>query len=63
MTPDAFTADLEQQLALRGAVYDRGALLVFITSAWPLIEEDPDPVRWATEFIEVARAQRPFEVP
>jgi hypothetical protein len=63
VTPDGFTEAVAQQLHLRGVPFDRGALVTFIASAWPLIEEDPDPVRWATEFIEVARAQRPFEVP
>lgn len=64
MTPDAFLEAVEQQLHLRGAVFDRGALVTFITSAWPLIEEDDDPVRWAAEFLATGRQQLgPFAPP
>jgi hypothetical protein len=49
--PD-FVQTLESELQLRGVPFDRAALLAFVASAWPLIEENPDVVFWAGEFLD-----------
>ena len=56
MTRDEFTEALEQELRLRGGAFSRADLLVFVDSAWPLIEDDPDPARWAREYLDVVGA-------
>jgi hypothetical protein len=56
MTRDDFTAALEEQLRLRGLSFSRAAVLDFVQSAWPLAEDDPDPVLWAERFVESGRA-------
>jgi hypothetical protein len=55
MTRDDFTAALEEQLRIRGYSFSRAAVLDFVQSAWPLIEDDPDPVLWAQRFVEAGR--------
>jgi hypothetical protein len=56
MTPAVFLLSLEQELHLLGIPHDRGALLAWIESAWPLIEDDPDVGRWAGEYAEATAA-------
>jgi hypothetical protein len=56
MTRDDFTAALEEQLRIRGHSFARADLLDFVQSAWPLAEDDPDPVLWAQRFVEAGRA-------
>jgi hypothetical protein len=46
-----FIEALESELQLRAVPFDRAALLSFLESAWPLIEENPDVGFWATEFL------------
>jgi len=50
MTQADFIPLIEQELAVLGTAYDRAALLEFMGSAWPLIEEEPDALHWAREF-------------
>jgi hypothetical protein len=52
MTRTDFTLALEQELQFRGRPFDRGELPTFVADVWPLAEDDPDPVRWAGEFLE-----------
>jgi hypothetical protein len=52
MTRENFTAALEQQLRALGYTFDRAAVLAFVASAWPLIEDDPDVTDWARRFVE-----------
>jgi hypothetical protein len=56
MTRDDFVAALEQELRLRGVGFSRADVLEFVASVWALAEEDPDPSRWAQEFIDTGRA-------
>jgi hypothetical protein len=51
MTQPDFTAALESELHLRGVPFGRAALLDFVASAWPLIEENPNTGFWAGEFL------------
>jgi hypothetical protein len=57
MTQDAFAAALEQQLRAQGYAFDRAAVLAFVASAWPLIEDDPDVTGWARRFAEAGQAE------
>jgi hypothetical protein len=60
MTKTDFLDSLAWQLTLRGVPYDRPDLEAFVAEAWPLLEEDPDPGRWAWEYAEAhAGAQAP----
>jgi hypothetical protein len=45
-------AALEAEWQLRGVPFDRGSLLAFGSSAWPLMLERPDVGVWATEFLK-----------
>ncbi len=56
MTPDDFTAMLESELQLLGVPFDRGELLTWAADVWVLAEDDPDPGRWAREFLEARQA-------
>jgi len=51
MAPAEFLPDLEACLRARFAVFDQGELRAFVEAAWPLIEDNPDPARWAGEFL------------
>jgi hypothetical protein len=55
MTQADFTIALEQELRLSGRPFDRGELLTFVADVWPLVDDDPDPARWAREFLESGR--------
>jgi hypothetical protein len=52
MTQADFLAALEQQLLLRGSSFSLADLTEFVADVWPLAQEDPDPVRWAREFLD-----------
>ena len=52
MRTSDFLPDLEQQLGLRAVPFSRADALEFVAGAWPLICEDPDPVRWAGAFLD-----------
>jgi hypothetical protein len=55
MTLADFVLSLSLELRLRGEPFDRADLETFARDVWPLVE-DPDPARWATEFLEERRA-------
>jgi hypothetical protein len=38
---------LKAEPRLQGIAFDRRALQEFVASAWPFVEDDPDPARWA----------------
>ena len=44
-----FTAALELDLQLTGP-FGRAAVLRFVEDCWGMIEDSPDPVRWAEAF-------------
>jgi hypothetical protein len=60
MNPAVFLAQMEKQLQPAGVPFSRAALQCFIESAWPLIEDDPDPQFWCERFLELGAA---VEVP
>src|SRR4051812_40415197 len=37
--------------------FDRGALIAFVQASWPLIEDDPEPARWAEAFLDSTREE------
>jgi hypothetical protein len=51
--PD-FLAALESELQQRGRPFSRADVLAFVEAAWPLVEDDPSPGRWAGEFAAAA---------
>ncbi len=51
-TPNDFLQLLETTLQLRRVAFSRAALQAFVSSAWPWIEDSPDPDNWADRFIE-----------
>jgi hypothetical protein len=51
MSQSEFVAALEAELQLRAVPFDLAALLAFVESAWPLIEENPAPGFRASEFL------------
>jgi hypothetical protein len=55
MNQDDFTAAVEEQLRIQGISFGRADLLDFVSSIWPLAQDDPDPVVWAARFIESGR--------
>ena len=54
MTTQDFLPRVEAELQARFVPFDRGHLRAFLEAAWPLVEDDPDPLRWAREFVEAA---------
>lgn len=52
MSQQDFLESLESYLHIRGIAFNRAALLTFVESCWPLIEDNPDPGLWAVEFID-----------
>jgi hypothetical protein len=58
MTRTAFLCALAWQLTLAGVPFIRPELEAFVDDVWPLAEEDPDPSRWAREFLRGERASR-----
>jgi hypothetical protein len=57
MTPADFLPVLEAELRSRPVAFDAGELLAFVEGAWSLIQDDPDPVRWAEEFLAAWRGE------
>ena len=55
MTLPDFVTGLEMELRLRGVPFERRDLDGFAADVWPLAEDDPDPQRWAREFLEARR--------
>lgn len=51
LTQSDFVAMLEAELSLTGVPFERRALLDFVAGTWPLVEDDPDAVAWAREFL------------
>jgi len=43
---------LETTIQPRHIPFSRAALLAFVESAWPWIEDDPDPAFWCERFLE-----------
>jgi hypothetical protein len=62
MTPYDFLAILEQDLRLRGEAFARDQLRAWVSTMWPLIIEEPDPVRWAGEYLDRQRGDVPTVV-
>jgi hypothetical protein len=60
MNQTDFITALEQELQLQGVAFSRSALQVFVADGWPLIEDNPDPVFWAEEFIDSGRTSMTF---
>jgi hypothetical protein len=56
MTQHDFLSALESQLQLSGQPFERAELQAWVASMWPWCQDDPDPVRWAAEFLEARRA-------
>jgi hypothetical protein len=52
MTPTDFLRLLESTLQPRHIEYSRAALMAFVQSAWPWIEDVPDPDFWCERFLE-----------
>jgi hypothetical protein len=50
-----FATALEAELRRRQVDYDGVTLLRFLRDAWPLLQDDPDPMPWADRFIERTR--------
>jgi hypothetical protein len=51
-----FLAALEAHLKTRADRFSRRCLVEFVRAAWPLIEDNPDVLFWAGEFLEAGRA-------
>jgi hypothetical protein len=54
MSSTDFAAALEAELHRLGVPFDRAELLAFAACVWPLAADEPDPGRWAREFLEAA---------
>ena len=55
MTQADFTAALELELRLRGVGFSRADMIEFVASIWTLAQDDPDPTRWAQDFLDAGR--------
>jgi hypothetical protein len=55
MTQPEFVSHLEAVLQGARRPFGRAAVLAFVADCWPLIEDDPNPRRWAREFLESQR--------
>jgi hypothetical protein len=51
MTQQAYLESLAEELHRRCTPYDSRALETFVRGVWPQAQRDPDPDRWAGEFI------------
>jgi hypothetical protein len=56
VTRPEFLSDLEACLRSRPVPFDAADPLAFVEAAWPLIEDEPDPARWAVEFLDAREA-------
>jgi hypothetical protein len=52
MTPAEFVRALESHLRTHAIPFTRGDLIVFVESAWPLVEDNPDLAHWCQQFRE-----------
>lgn len=52
MTQADFLTALVHVLQLQDITFSRAALLVFVESCWPLIEDDPSTERWSREVVK-----------
>ena len=52
MTQSDFAASLEHELQLRRVAFDLADVLEFAASVWAIAQVDPEPVRWADEFLQ-----------
>jgi len=52
LTQADFLHQLESTLQPRHVPFSRAALIAFVESAWPRIEENPDVVFWSERFLE-----------
>jgi hypothetical protein len=59
MNQTDFVTALEQELQLSGIAFSRADLVDFVSSVWPLAQENPDVAFWAQEFIESRGATMP----
>ena len=55
MAPDEFVRVLHQELARRGGRFDPADVRAFVEAAWPEVEKDRDPGRWARECTDSGR--------
>ena len=58
MTPEDFADVLAWHLLCGGVSYDPAKLLGFAREVWPLAREEPDPARWAGQFLVERRLDR-----
>ena len=56
INPADFPRLLDSYLQPMHVPFSRAALQCFIESAWPLIEDDPDPAFWSERFLELGTA-------
>jgi hypothetical protein len=56
MNQTDFVAALEQELQLNGFGFRRADLVDFVSSVWPLAQENLDVTFWAREFMESGQA-------
>jgi hypothetical protein len=52
MAPNDFVHALERELRLWNMPFRHSEVIVFVACSWTPIEDDPDPKRWAGEFLE-----------
>jgi len=58
MQPD-FLRLLESSLQFRHVPFSRAALIAFVESAWPWIEDEPDVTYWCERFLEAGDVMTP----
>jgi hypothetical protein len=59
MTPTDFLQSLESVLQHRRVAFSRAALQMFVESAWPLIDDNPDEDYWSERFVEAGGVEVP----
>ena len=52
LTQAAFATVLENELRFRCIPFDLADVLEFAGSVWPIARDDPEPFRWADEFLQ-----------
>jgi hypothetical protein len=52
LEPSEFVHTLERELRLRNMPFRHADVIVFVACSWTAIDDDPDPERWAGEFLE-----------
>jgi hypothetical protein len=51
-TPADFARSLESSLQARHVRFSHAALIAFVESSWPWIEDDPDVDYWCERFLD-----------